>query len=249
MQKTLLQIVLLFLLAASMSAQTADEIIAKYLKTIGGLEKVKAMTSLVRTGKFIGGGGFEAVVRQENKRPNLVREEFSFQGFTGINAYNGKTGWKIEPWSGKKDVETLSEEEMKSMLEDADFDGPIIDYKEKGNKIKYDGMEPVEGTDAIKIEVAMKNGDFEYYYFDTDYYVPIKIEYKRFIRGEAQESEAILGDYKEVNGCYLPFSLEVGGKGSEFKAKYAYEKIEANVAIDDGRFEKPAPPAVPQSGK
>ena len=239
MHRVLTGFAALLFLAVSVQAQSADDIIAKYLKTIGGMDKVKTMNTLVRSGKFTGGGGFEAIVRQENKRPNFVREEFSFQGFTGINAYNGKIGWKIEPWSGKKDVENLGEEELKGLLEDADFDGPIIDYAAKGNKVKYVGMEPVEGTDAIKLEVQLANGDFQYFYMDTDYYVPIKIEYKRFIRGEAQESEAIFGDYKEVNGCYMPFSVEVGGKGSDFKAKYSYDKIEANVAINEDRFEKP----------
>src|ERR1051326_1085992 len=116
------------LCALSLSAQTADDIIAKYIKTIGGMDKINAITSLKRTGKFEGGGGFEAVVRQENKRPNSVREEFALQGLTGVNAYDGKTGWKIEPWNGKKDAEPLGEDELKSILEEADFDGPLLDY-------------------------------------------------------------------------------------------------------------------------
>src|SRR5438046_1234020 len=98
--------------ALTLSAQTADEIIAKYVKTIGGLDKINAATTLKKTGKFTGGGGFEAVMGQENKRPNMVREEFSLQGLTGINAYDGKTGWKIEPWDGKKDPEPLGEDEF-----------------------------------------------------------------------------------------------------------------------------------------
>jgi len=29
-------------------------------------------------------------------------EEFTTQGLTGINAYDGAVGWKIDPWGGKK---------------------------------------------------------------------------------------------------------------------------------------------------
>ena len=75
-------------LAASLSAQTADDIIAKYLKTVGGMDKIQAVQTLRRAGTFNGGGGFEAAVLQENKRPNKVREEFSLQGMTGVNAYD-----------------------------------------------------------------------------------------------------------------------------------------------------------------
>src|SRR5450631_131098 len=105
---------------------TADEIIAKYLKTIGGIEKIEAVKTLTRHGKFTGGGGFEAKVLEQNERPDLVRQEFTFQGMTGVTAYDGKTGWKISPWQGKKDPEPLAEDELKGILEDSVFDGQLV---------------------------------------------------------------------------------------------------------------------------
>jgi len=240
MRNTLLRLAGLALFALPLSAQTADDIIAKYIKTVGGMDRIQAVTTLRRTGKFTGGGGFEAAVLQENKRPNKVREEFSLQGLTGVNAYDGHTGWKIEPWQGKKDAEALSEEEMREIVEDADFDEPLINYQQKGNKVELVGTEQVEGTDVFKLKVTLASGDVRYYYMDTDYYVPIKIEKKRMIRGAEQEFETSLGDYKEVAGWYLPYSIESGRKGSEDRQKITLEKIEANVPIDDRRFQKPA---------
>jgi len=223
---------------------TADEILAKYIKTIGGMENIEAVKALKRTGKYTGGGGFEAKVVEQNERPNFVRQEFTFQGMTGVTAYDGKTGWKIEPWQGKKDAEPLGEDELKGIVEDSVFDGQLVHYKEKGNTIEFAGSEPVEGTDAWKLKVMLKNGDVQYYYMDTDYFVPIKIEFKRMIRGAEQESEASLGDYKQVAGWYLPHSIEVGRKGSQEKAKIVYQKIEANVPMDEQMFRQPAAPAV-----
>ncbi len=240
MSRALLRIAILsFLAAGPASAQTADEVVTKYLKTIGGMEKIQAVQTLRRTGKFIGGGGFEARVVQENKRGKKVREEFTLQGLTGVNAYDGRTGWKIEPWQGKKDPEPLGEEEMKSILEDSDFDGPLVNYQQKGNKVEFVGMDQVEGTDALKLKVTLANGDVFQYYMDTDYYVPIKIDIKRMIRGAEREYETVLGDYKEVAGWYLPHSFETNVKGSQDKQKVVYDKIEANVALDDKRFEIP----------
>jgi hypothetical protein len=243
MSRIFLPIAALFAIAFSLQAQTADEIIAKYIKTIGGADKIKAVNTLRRTGKFIGGGGFEAVVVQENKRPNMVREEFQLMGMTAINAYDGKSGWKISPFGGKKDPEPLGEEDLKSILEDADFDGPIIDYKAKGNSVEYVGMDPVEGTDALKLKVTFANGTIWHYYMDTDYYVPIKIDIKRFVRGAEREYELTFGDYKEVNGLYFPFFQETNVKGSQDKSKVSYDTIEANVPLDDSRFVQPAVPA------
>jgi photosystem II stability/assembly factor-like uncharacterized protein len=230
---------LALLLTVSLSAQTADEIINKYLQTVGGLDRIQAVKSLRRTGKFTGGGGFEAPILELNKRPNLVRQEFTIQGFTGVNGYEGKNGWKFEPFGGKKDIESLSEEELKSIIEDSDFDGPLVNYQQKGNKVEYVGMEPVEGSDTYKLKVTLANGDVRYYYMDADYYVPIKIDTKRMIRGAEREYETILGDYKQVNGWYLPHSVQSGPKGSQFKGTTLYETIEANVELPDALFNKP----------
>lgn len=221
------------------SAQSPDSIIARYIQTSGGMAKIQAIQTLRRTGKFTGGGGFEAVVVQENKRPNSVREEFSLQGMTGINAYDGRNGWKIEPWQGKRDPEALSEEELRSIVENADFDGPLINYQLKGHKVELVGMEQVEGTDAYKLRVTLANGDVSYYYMDTEYCVPIKIETQRMIRGAQQEFETSLGDYKQVAGVYLAHAYEMGRRGSQDKSRITYDKIEANVTLADQRFARP----------
>ena len=104
------------LAALPLCAQTADDIVSKYVKTIGGMDKLQSVKSLRRSGKFTGGGGFEARVLEEKKRPDLIRQEFSLQGMVGVTAYDGRAGWKIEPWRGKKDPEPLGEEEMKSIV-------------------------------------------------------------------------------------------------------------------------------------
>ncbi|HEY8181093.1 MAG TPA: hypothetical protein VII32_02550 [Thermoanaerobaculia bacterium] len=246
MRKALITVI--SLLALPLCAQTADEIVSKYIKTIGGMDKIDAVKSFRRTGKFTRGGGFEARVLEEKKRPNQVRQEFSIQGMTGVTAYDGKNGWKIEPWDGKKDPEPLGEEEMKRIIENSDFEGPLVNYAAKGNKVEYVGTEPVEGTDAYKLKVTLKNGDVEYFYMDTDYYVPIKIDTKRMVRGEEREYETSLGDYKEAGGWYLPYSYETNAKGSQNKQKVTYEKVEVNVPLAETRFVEPSMTAKPPAG-
>ena len=137
MHRVLLGIIGLMFFTVSATAQTANEIVAKYIKTIGGMEKLQAVKTIRQTAKFTGGGGFEAVLITENKRPNKTREEFSLQGMTGVSAYDGKNGWKIEPWQGKKDAESLSEEELKAVIDGADFDDSLINYQARGNKVEY----------------------------------------------------------------------------------------------------------------
>ncbi len=239
------------LAAAGLLAQpapTADEIVARYVKAIGGMEKLSAIKTLKRSGKFTGPSGSEAKVVEENKRPDLVRQELRLQGMVGITAYDGTIGWKIEPWQGKKDVESLGENDFKAILEDADFDGPLVESREKGNRVELAGTEPVEGTDTYKLKVTLKNGDVLFYFMDAEFFVPIKIERKRIVRGAERESETMLGDYKEVAGVYFAHSYESGAKGSANRSKTVFDRIEANAPLDDSEFRPPAPAAAGKGG-
>jgi outer membrane lipoprotein-sorting protein len=244
MRRFLLALASMLVLCFVASGQTADEIIGKYVEKIGGMQKLQAIKTMRATGKFTGGGGFEAVMVDESKRPNIVRNEFSFQGMTGISAFDGRTGWKIEPWQGKKDAESLSEDELKAYL-DADFDESLINYKQKNIRVEYLGKDEFEGSDVFKLRATLPSGTVKHYYLDTDYYVPIKIETKRVVRGADVETEMILGDYKEVAGVYFPHSFESGAKGSSNKVKITFEKMEVNIPLDDKRFARPAAATVP----
>ena len=218
---------------------TADDIVNRYIQRAGGLEKINAVTSLRRTGRYVGEGGFEAIFTQENVRPNRVREEFVLQGMTQVTAHDGTLGWKIDPFGGKKDAESLGEDELHGILLDADFDEPLVDYKRKGNKLEMVGMDQVEGTNVYKLRVTLPNGDVRHYYMDSESYVPIRMEERRLIRGAEQELETTIGDYKPVSGWWIPFSIVTQRKGDSSKGTITYEKIEANVKLDDRRFARP----------
>jgi outer membrane lipoprotein-sorting protein len=245
MKRLLLIAVYACVAAFSIQAQTADEIVSRYIKAIGGMDRVSAIKSIRYVGKLSGGGGFEAVVVTENKRPNMVRTELQLQGMTAISAYDGKTGWRINPFGGKKDAESMGEEELKGIIEAADIDGPLINAAARGIKIEYVGREEYEGSDVYKLKVTLANGTVKHYYLDTDYYVPIKIETRRMVRGNEVEFEEILGDYKEAGGVYFPFSVESGPKGASFHSTVTYETIEINPVLDDSRFTMPVMPKGP----
>ena len=238
--KFLLPALFVFVTSARVvGAQTVDEIIAKNIQARGGLEKLKAVKSLRTTVKF-SDGSFRAEFRQENKRPGKVREEFIVQGMAQIQAYDGKTAWQISPFSGRRDPDLLSQDDMKSLIVDGDIDGPLVDYKEKGHQAELVGHDSMEGTDCFKIKLSMKNGDIRYYYLDTDSYLELKVEVQTTIRGALQESELYYGDYEQVNGIYYPFAVEQAQKGSSSRAQFSVEKIEQNVDLDDALFAMPA---------
>lgn len=228
----------------SAGAQTVDEVIAKNVQAHGGLDKLRSVHSVRLAAKF-SQGPFRAEFRQENKRPDKVREEFVIQGLAQIQAYDGKTGWQISPFGGRKDPDLLSQDDMKSLIVDADMDGPLAGYKEKGHKAELVGHDSVEGTDCFKIKLSMKNGDVRYYYLDADSFLELKLEIQTSIRGALQESELYYGDYEQVNGIYYAFAIEQAQKGSASRSQISVEKIEQNVDLEDTHFAMPA--AKPQA--
>ena len=220
------------------SAQTVDEVIAKNIQAHGGLDKLKSVRSIRTSAKF-SQGSFRADFRQENKRADKVREELIIQGLAQVQAYDGKMGWQISPFGGRKDPELLSQDDLKSLVVDADIDGPLVEYKEKGHKAELVGHDSMEGTDCFKIKLSMKNGDVRYYYLDADSYLELKLEIQTTIRGALQESELYYGDYEQVNGIFYPFAVEQAQKGSASRAQISVEKIEQNIPLEDAHFSMP----------
>lgn len=238
MRMTRSVVVGLLCMVAAASAQTAEELVAKNLQARGGVDKIKAVTTLKMTGKAY--FGINVDVSQEQKRPDMLRQEFTVQGMTQIQSYDGSVGWQISPFQGRRDAELMGEDDTRDLLDEADIDGPLVDYQAKGNKVEYLGHDLVDGDDAYKLKVTLKNGDIVYYYLDPDTYLEIKKEKQEYIRGSVRESEQLLGSYKQVAGVYFPFSMEMGQKGGGDLARYTIDTIQVNVPIEDSYFKMPA---------
>lgn len=239
MRHALIVLATLLTLSFSARSQTAEELVNKNIQAKGGMEKIKAIKSVRIKGKLIG-GGFTAATLQENERPNKVRETFSLQGMTAVSAYDSATGWQIQPFGGHKDPELMGEDDLRDLLLDADFDGPLVDYKEKGNTVEFMGHDEVDGDDALRLKVTLKDGDIVYYFLDPDTFLEIRKEVQEFIRGSVKESVVDLGSYKAVAGVMYPFSISQGSKANPGSQTTTVEKIEVNVQIPDTDFAVPA---------
>jgi outer membrane lipoprotein-sorting protein len=236
------------LLAAAAQAQTADELIEKNIQALGGREKIKAVQTVRMTGKMTVGPGMEAPFVLELKRPNKGRIDFTLQGMTGIQAYDGTTGWTVMPFLGKKDPEALSADDLKQVESQFDLEGPLVDYKAKGHQIELVGKEEVEGSPAYKLKLTKKNGDVSYVFLDAEYFLQIRDDSKRVQRGQELEMTSSFGDFKPVDGLVYPHSISVQAKGVPAPAQVlTIEKIAVNPDVPDARFEMPKPgPQPPQ---
>lgn len=219
---------------------TLDELVTKNIEAKGGAEALRALQSLKMTGKLIvNEGQLQFALTQTKKRPDEIRTEFTVQGMTAVQAYDGKEGWKISPFQGRKDPEKLSADDTKPLMADAEIDGPLVDWKAKGSTLEYIGREDVDGTSAYKVKVVRKNGDVCFVYLDPDHFLEIRTLTQRIRHGAQEEVEEDISDYEKIGGAFIPFSFEDGRKGDPDKQKTVIEKAEANVPVDDAIFHFP----------
>jgi outer membrane lipoprotein-sorting protein len=229
------------------AAQTADEIVAKVLAARGGLEKVKAVQTERITGTIYFNPELYGPFVAEFKRPGKMHNELTIQNKTVVRSFNGKdTGWMINPFVGKVVPEPMSAEDIKDAVNEADFDGPLVDAKAKGNTIELTGTEKVEGRDAYVLKVTHKDGQVSSYSFDTKTFLLVKWSGADSVNGEAVTRVTLFHDYRDVGGLKFAFELVSNTPGADVTQRIVVEKIELDPQIDEARFGKPpAPPSSP----
>ena len=234
--------------AQNKSQPTVDELVAKNIEAKGGATALHDLQSLRLTGKLLVqfGAQIELAYLQIKKRADEVRTEASLQGMTQIQAYDGKDGWTVSPFFGRRDPERMSADDVKALIEDSEIDGALVDWQAKGSSVEYLGTEDVEGTPAHKLKVLRKNGDVSFVYLDPDHFLEIRIVTQRIRHGAHEEVETDLGDYEKAGGVFVPTSIESGSKGAPDKQKIIIDKVEANVPVDDAIFHFPGQISLPQ---
>jgi len=229
-------------------AQTTEEVVAKVLAARGGLERAKA----VQTERIIGTIYFTPEMYgpfiAEFKRPGKMHNELTVQNKTVVRTYDGKdSGWVVNPFLGKDNPEPMSAEEMKDVVGEADFDGPLIDAKQKGNVIELAGKEKVEGQEAYILKVTHKDGKVSSYYFDAKSFLLVKWSGTDTVNGEEVTRQTLFHDYREVGGLKFAFELISDSPGTDVTQRILVEKIEVDPPIDDSHFAKPATAAQPSA--
>ncbi len=245
-------IALLFLLPvaalfpAASGAQTADEILAKVLAARGGVDKLRAITSERVSGQ-ISFGDVTGPFVVELKRPLKMHMQLTIQNQTMVRVYDGKQGWANNPFAGKVDLEAMSGDELKNITEESDFDGPLLDYKSKGNQIELVGKDKVDDKDVWRLKLTTKNGDARFYLFDANSFLLLKWEGKRKYESQEIPVESRFSDHREVGGVKFAFAIDSGSTPTELTQKIRIEKIELNPDLSDAEFVKPPTPPKPSA--
>lgn len=235
MRSARLAAVALFL-ALSLYAQTVEEIVTKSLAARGGVDKIKAIQTQRLSGHISLGPDAEGPFMVEIKRGNRMREEMTLGGKTNIRILSGTAGWVV---AGNGEPQALSAGAVRNMSGGADMDGPLLDYKAKGNRVELQGKEQVEGRDAYKLMVTLADGQVRYEFIDCETYLGTRWLGKITGGDKDFDVESYFHDYRPVDGVMFAFAIDSNTVGDANKQKLVFDKVEVNVPLDDARFEKP----------
>ena len=224
---------------ATVAAQTVDEIVARHVAARGGREALAAVRTLRMTGRATAGPGRQAIVRREIARPGRIRTEFVFQGTTGVYAWDGSAGWRVSPLDGRLEPEPLPAEEAALAAEQADIEGPLVDWKAKGHAVELVGNEALPGGPAHRLKVTLKSGAVRHVWVDAATGLVVRTESTRTLRGREVALETAFGDYRETGGVTFARSIETGVRGRPRRLRIVVESVEVNPALDDSRFRMP----------
>lgn len=220
-----------------LSAQSVEKVLDKYFTNTGGVENWKNLKSTQIEGKMAM-QGFEFPGTVINKTPNKMRAEVDVQGMKIVQAYDGTTAWWINPFGSGEEPQIMPDEMAESMTSQ-ELESPFLDYAAKGNQVEYEGEGEVEGTKTQILKLTKKNGDVEYHYFDSEYFVPVMV--KTMVKTgpmQGQFTETYMSDYQEVDGMMFPFFMETKMDGQTVQ-KMIITTMKTNVDAADELFAFP----------
>jgi hypothetical protein len=238
--------VLLLGWAQAASAQTADDVVEKYLAAIGGRAALGKLTSRTMTGTITlstpGGdvsGPVEIMNQERNKSRTVITLDLSSLGAGQMvvdQRFNGTAGYILDNLQGNRDITGNQLENMKN----GSFPSPLLSYKERGATVELGGKEKVGARDAYVLILTPKSGSVVRQYVDAESFLAIRVMLKVEVPqvGEFEQTTDLL-DYRDVDGLKIPFLVK--STSAVQNSTIVITKVEHNTRIDEALFSKPVP--------
>lgn len=236
MKKLLVLAALLVSVAAR--AQTAEEIVAKYIAAKGGTDKLATLKTMRMTMETTVMGN--AVSTTATIAAGVgVRQDVSVMGQEIVTATDGNQAWMINPMAGSSDPQVMPGKAGEAMADQMSIGGPLLNYKAKGGTVQLVGKEQLEGKDVFVVKLIQKDSTTSTHYINATTFQDTKVVAKMKADGQEVELETFFDDYRTIEGYTFPFSQET--TNPQFgRMKIKTTKVEINPTVDAMVFKMPA---------
>jgi hypothetical protein len=215
---------------------SADEIIEKYVKALGGKEAIEKITSRSAKGTFeIEAMNLTGTFENYHKAPNKFANLFTIPAVGGGGQiFDGAKGWDSNPMTGLRE---LSGEELATLKREADFYQPL-NFKKHYPKLEVKGKEKVGNSEAYVVIATPAEGGPDKMYFDVNSGLIVREDAERETGQGKMAIEVYLEDYKDVGGVKVAHTMKQ--VSPVFSMTLKFTEVKSNVEIDDAKFAKPA---------
>jgi len=220
--------------AVSLSAQTADEIVSKYVAAIGGKDAISQVKSVYM-------GSSVSVMGAENPSTTTIvdgvgyKNETEFNGAKIVQCFTDKGGWTINPMAGGADATPMPDDVYNAGKAQIFVGGALYDYAAKGSKVELLGK---EGS-AYKIKLTTKEKVESVYLIDSTSYFVTSVQSKGKMQDQDVAITTLLSDYRKTElGYMIPYAIDLD-IGGQFQLTIAVKKVELNKTIDPAVFAMP----------
>jgi len=215
---------------------SADQILAHYIDAVGGRAAWAKLNSRVSAGTIkVTGLNVMGTVEIHEKAPNRMLTVVKIGDTSFRQGFDGKIGWTEDPQNGLREQ---AGPELAETQRESDFYSPL-NFRNHYAKFTVDGLEKVDGRDAFVLQATVAGEDDpDKIYFDAQSGLPIRILGHHHSPAGNSWFVEDLGDYREIDGVKLPFSIAQTSMDSEFTVEIS--EVHHNVALEDSQFSKPA---------
>jgi hypothetical protein len=219
-------------------AQTADEIIDKYIEAAGGKDVISKINS-VYTESTVSIMGNDAPATTTILNGKGYKTEMEMNGQKVVSCITDTGGWVINPMMGSSEPQPMPAEQYKMGKLQLDVGGPLYNYKEKGEKVELQGQEKVGDVNAYKLKVTMPDSNEVNYYIDPNTYHIVQATFSTEFQGQPIDVTTTFSNFQKTDiGYVMPYSIDTN-YGGQFEMPITIKKVEVNKEIDPSTFAMP----------
>lgn len=232
---------ILFLTAAllfallSTQAQTLEKVLDKHYEAMGHKKIASVETFNLKAKMSM--MGMDMPMNILVKKPNKFKVEIEMMGQKTVSAFDGDNGWMINPMMGAG-VQDLQGDQLKQAMSQADMEGELYKFAEKGSTAELIGKVNADGKEAYRVKLTDGSGQVKNYFIDANTYLLLKMKAKIESMGQSVEVETKMVEYQEIDGIQMAKKIDVvTPMGTQ---SIIMEEIKLNEKIDDSVFARPA---------
>jgi hypothetical protein len=219
------------LAATTLHAQTADDVVNKYVSAVGGKDAISGVKSLIVESNM-------AVMGQDAPSTTTIlvgkgyKTETDFNGSKLINCVTPTGGWMVNPFQGAATPTAMPEDQFKSSKINLQVD-PLANYAANGFKIE------LQGKDSADYKIRMTGGVTDaVYYINMKTSLMDKVVSHTNMGGQDADITITFSDYKKLdNGLMYPHSTNLDLP--QVSLAITVKKVTVNPDIDPKIFDMP----------